>query len=604
MPADTLPKLLLEASNKWADKIALRQKDFGIWQEITWKEYLDHVRYFGMGLVKMGLQLGTKVCIQAENTQEWVYADLAIQSMGGVTVGIYPTNPAEEVHYIMDNCDGEFFIAEDEEYLEKILAVKDRLPKLKKIIVMNTKGLNRYRSDMIIGYHEVEEIGRRFCIEQPDLFEQSVKQGKADDEAVIIYTSGTTGNPKGAVLTHKNMIESVKCMQSVLQFNEKDSTISYLPLCHAIERIITVCLHLMCGFTVHFGESIDTIQRDVREIAPSIFFTVPRILERMQAEINIKMDNATVLKRKVFDWGFTQGRILAQKELTGKLSPVDLVKKVLVKLLVQNPIKEFTGFKRARWIAVGGTAVSPELLWYLRALGIQARELFGMTETFAVTVMQTDDKFEIGNTGKPFPGMEVKIAEDGELLFRTPGIFKEYYKMPEDTARVKVDGWVHSGDLGEFDKNGNLKITGRKKDIIITSGGKNVSPQLIENILKESPYIREALIIGDGRKFISALVQIETDVVGNWAQSQGIAYTTLRDLSSRPEVISLIEQEVDKANSKLNRVEKVKKIALIDKELYHEEGDVTATQKMRRSVMEQKFSYLIEPMYNSNSRAR
>ncbi|MDT3700543.1 MAG: AMP-binding protein [Thermincola sp.] len=601
MSADTLPKLLLEASKKWADKVALRQKDFGIWQEITWKEYLEHVRYFGMGLAKLGLQPGTKVCIEAENTQEWVYSDLAIQSMGGITVGIYPTNPAEEVHYIMDNCDGEFFIAEDEEHLEKILAVKDRLPKLKKIIVFNTKGLNRYRCDMIIGYHEVEEIGRKFCIEQPDLFEQSVKQGKADDEAVIIYTSGTTGHPKGAIHTQRSMIESVQCMQTVLQLNGKDTTISYLPLCHAIERIISICLHLICGTTVHFGESIDSIQRDVREIAPTVFFTVPRILERMQAEINIKMNNSTVIKRKVFNWCFTQGRILAQKEMKGKLSPVDSVKKVLVQVLVQNPIKQFTGFKRARWIAVGGAAVSSELLWFLRALGINARELFGMTETFGVSVMQTEAKFEIGNTGKPYPGVEVKIAEDGEMLFLTPGAFKGYYKMPEATAEVKRDGWVYSGDLGELDSNGCLRITGRKKDIIITSGGKNVSPQVIENVLKESPYIREALIIGDGRKFISALVQIETDVVGNWAQSQGIAYTTLRDLSSRPEVISLIEQEVEKANSKLNRVEKIKKTALIDKELYHEEGDVTATQKMRRSVMEQKFKYLIEPLYNSNN---
>lgn len=601
MTADTLPKLLLEASRKWSDRVAIRQKDFGLWQEITWREYYQHAHDFGMGLISLGLKPGDKTCIQAENTQEWLYADLGNQCAGGVTVGVYPTNPPDELRYIMENSGARFFVAENEEHLEKILAVRERVPNLQKIIVMNMKGAKKLQDPMILGFKEVEVMGRELAAKGHGLLEERIMAGKAEDPGVFIYTSGTTGYPKGVVITNHNAIESTKCMQQALQFTENENHLSYLPLCHAVERNIGIHLHLLCGFVVNFAESIDSVTRDLQEIAPTFFGAVPRILEKIQAEIIIKIDNTSSLKKKIFFWGQSRGREIFFKKLAGqKLSLSDRMAQLLLSLLVQNPIKEDTGLKRARWVFAGGAAVSNDLVIFFNALGIPLMEMFGMTELSCISTIPYD-KMKLGSAGKPFPGMAARIAEDGEILFQSPGVFKEYWGMPEATAEVKVDGWLHTGDLGEIDEDGHLKIVGRKKDIIITSGGKNVSPQFIESKLKISPFIREAMVIGDGRKYLTALVQIETDVVGNWAQNNGIAYTTLRDLSRRPEIVRLVQAHVDEVNSELNRVEQIKKFCLIDRELYHEEGDVTPTQKMKRSVMEIKFKDLIESMYGDRA---
>lgn len=603
MGADTLPKLFCEAVEKWRDRVALRQKDFGIWQEVTWHDYFEHVRDFALGLHKLGLTPGTKVCIQSENTQEWLYADLAIQSMGAVTVGVYPTNPAKELAYIMDDAEAEFFISENQEHVDKILEVRDRLPRLRKIIVMNAKGIKKYNDPMIISFKEVERLGRAVYAENPVLFMERVRAGKPDDPSVFIYTSGTTGDPKGAIISHRNVIETTRVIQDTLQLTPEDSHISYLPLCHAFERVFALYTHLMVGYVVNFAESTDSVQKDLQELAPTIFITVPRILEKMQASITIKMDNSSNLKRRVFDWGLSRGKKLALKYLNKEswTLPERLQWLILTPLLF-NPLRHFTGLKRARYILCAGAPLPPEVSLFFHSIGIKVREGFGMTELTSVTTMQYDD-IKIGTVGKPFPGYEVRIAEDGEIVFRTPGIFQGYYRRPEATAEVKRDGWLYTGDLGELDADGHLKIIGRKKDIIITSGGKNISPQFIENKLKASPYIREALVVGDGRKYLGALIQIETDVVGNWAQNQGIPYTTIRDLSSRPEVIALIQKEVDAVNAELARVEQIKKFVLIDRELYHEEGDLTATQKVRRKVMEQKFAAQVEALYREESKA-
>lgn len=602
---DTVPKLFLEAVRQRGDKVAMREKDFGVWQEVTWRDYYDHVKFFALGLKQLGLQKGSRVCIQSENNQEWVYADLAIQSAGGITVGVYPTNPAAEVGYIVNDCSAEFFIAEDQEHVDKVLEVRDRLPSLRYIISMNMKGVKTYNDPMIIGFKAVEHLGMEVSSKDPHALEDMVARTQPDDPCVLIYTSGTTGDPKGAIITHRNILESGRLLLNVLKLTDKDSHMSYLPLCHALERTFGITLHLMAGYIVHFAESIDTVQRDLQEVAPTLFITVPRILEKMQAGVKINMDNSTPLKRRVFEWALRQGQGLAQKRLAKRrLSFKERLLQPTLALLVQRPLQHFLGLSRTRYVISGGAPLPPEVCLFFHALGVPVRELFGMTELTTVTTLHFDDDIRVGTIGKVIPGWEVRVAEDGELLFRGPGVVQGYWGKPEATKElVTADGWLRTGDLGAMDPDGHLRIVGRKKDIIITSGGKNISPQYIENKLKGSPYIREALVVGDGRKYISALIQIETEVVGNWAQNRHIPFATIRDLSHRPEVIELIRQEVAKVNAELARVEQIKKFALIDKELYHEEGDLTATQKTRRAILQQKFADLIESLYCDDDRA-
>lgn len=597
---DTMPKLFLAAVKKWGPRVALREKDFGIWQEITWEDYYRHVRDFALGLVDLGLTKGAKVCIQGENNLEWLFADIAIQASGGVTVGVYPTNPAKEIEYIVNDCEAEFFISEDQENVDKILEVRDRLPQLRYIISMSMKGIKQYNDQMILGFKEVEERGRELARQNPGLFDELVARGQADDMAVLIYTSGTTGEPKGAIISHRNILESGQCLADVLKLGEKDSYVSYLPLCHALERTFSLSLHVLVGYVVSFAESTDTVQRDIQEVAPTFFISVPRIMEKIEGSIRVKVDNTTPLKRRIFNLALNKGHRAADRVL--KKEPLTLADRCwskVLNILVFRPVHHFVGLARTRYVICGGAPLSPETAAFFHALGIPLRELFGMTELTTITSLHRDE-IRVGTIGQVIPGWEVKVAEDGELLFRGPGVFQGYYGKPEATRETLIDGWLYSGDLGAMDADGQLRIIGRKKDIFITSGGKNISPQVIENALKGSPYIREAVALGDSKKFVGALIQIEMDVVGNWAQNLGIPYATIRDLSHHPQVVELIRQEVAKANDQLARVEQIKKFVFIDRELYHEEGDMTATQKMRRSAIQQKFANLIDAIYGDS----
>lgn len=606
VPAElnTTPKLFLDAVKKWGARVALREKDFGIWQEITWEDYYRHVRDFALGLVSLGLKRGTKVCIQGENNLEWLFADLATQAAGGVTVGVYPTNPPKEVQYIVNDSEAEFFISEDQENVDKILEIRDNLPRLRHIISISMKGIKQENGQTILGFKEVEERGRELGRQKPGLFEELVAQGQPDDMAVLIYTSGTTGEPKGAIISQRNVVESGKCLADVLKLTEKESYVSYLPLCHALERTFSLNVHLLVGYIVSFAESTDTIQQDIQEVAPTFFISVPRIMEKIEGGIRVKIDNTTRLKRWAFTKALKKGSMLAEKALKKEpLGAADRFWSKVFMISVLRPIHHFIGLAQARFVICGGAPLSPETAAFFHALGIPLRELFGMTELTTITCLHRDDSICIGTIGQIIPGWEVKIAEDGEMLFKGPGVFQGYYGKPEATKETIKDGWLYTGDLGSIDADGQLRIIGRKKDIIITSGGKNISPQVIENALKGSPFIREAVALGEGKKFIGALIQIEMDVMGNWAQNQGIPYATIRDLSHHPKVIELIRQEVAKANEQLARVEQVKRFVFIDRELYHEEGDMTATQKMKRSAIQQKFADLIEAIYGKSSGA-
>ncbi|MDT3700924.1 MAG: AMP-binding protein [Thermincola sp.] len=601
---NTVPKLFLDAVKTRGPRVALREKDFGIWQQLTWDDYYAHVRDFALGLVSLGLKKGDKICIQGENNLEWLFADIAIQASGGVTVGVYPTNPSKEVAYIVNDCEAEIFIGADQENVDKILEVKDQVPKLRYIISMSMKGIKHYNEKMILGFKEVEERGREMGRQKPGLFEEMVAQGQPDDVAVLIYTSGTTGEPKGAVISQRNLVESNRCLADVLKLGENDSYVSYLPLCHALERIFSIVIHILVGYVVSFAESTDTIQKDIQEVAPTFFISVPRIMEKIEGSIRVRVDNTSLLNRWVFNKALKKGYKLAEKALAKQpLSLVDRLWSAVLKIFVFGPVQHYIGLARARFVICGGAPLSPETATFFHALGIPLAELYGMTELSSITCLHRNNNICIGTIGQVIPGWEVKVDEDGELMFRGPGVFQGYYGRPEATMQTLRDGWLYTGDLGAIDADGQVRIIGRKKDIIITSGGKNISPQVIENAIKGSPYIREAVVLGEGQKFIGALIQIEMDVVGNWALNQGIPYATIRDLSHNPQVIELIRQEVNKANQQLARVEQVKKFAFIDRELYHEEGDMTATQKMKRSAIQKKFAALVDAIYGDSQGA-
>ncbi len=598
MEPDTIPKLLGRNRDLYSDKVALREKDLGIWQRVTWKEYWDHVCFFTLGLRQLGLSKGDKVSILGDNCREWLYADLAAQCASGVTVGIYPTDVASQVKYILENSESKFIVAKDQEQVDKVLEVKDDLPGLKKIIVVDMKGLRRYKDPTIISFKDVEALGRSLHEQDPGLFENMVNSTRPEDVAIIVYTSGTTGQPKGAMISHRNVIAMIRGLAQVLGFRQKDSFVSALPLCHIAERMFSLIFPMWAGCTVNFAESVATLQEDMSEISPTAFLNVPRIWEKMHSNIMIRLQDSIFFKRWIFRAMLPIGERVADFQI--KRKPVPWNWKILHSIayfLLFRPLRNHLGLLDA-WIFVSGAApLSPDLMKFYHAIGVPVRECYGMTEMSGISFMPRNNEIKIGGVGKPIPGVEFKLAPDGEILQKGDSVFEGYYGNPQATREVLADGWLHTGDVGEVDEDGDLRITDRKKDIIITAGGKNIAPSELENSLKFSPYIKEAIVIGDRRKYLSCLIQIELENVAHWAQNNRIAYTNYKSLATHPEIRKLIETEVQKTNSNFAQVERIKKFTILDKELDQDDEELTATMKVQRASIEKKFKDVIESMY-------
>jgi len=595
---DTIPHLLWRNVERYGKRVALRQKDFGVWQEISWKEYGLHVRNFCLGLISLGLKRGEHVSIFGENNPEWLYADLATQSAGAVAVGVYPTNPAKEAKYVIGHSQSVLVVCDDQEQVDKVLEVKADLPALRKIIVIDMKGLRRYRDPLILSFEGVERLGRELDQKDPELYGRLLRDLQPEDVALMVYTSGTTGPPKGAMISHTNVLNMLKALTQVLPQYEDDETVSYLPLCHVAERMMSVFVPLYVSSTVNFAESLETVQLAMREILPTIFLGVPRIWEKMLSGVIIRMKDASWLKRKIFEGFFQIGQRVTRLRLDKK--PVSLGLRLLHglgDLFLYRALKLELGLLRARVILSGAAPISPEVLRYFHSVGIPVLEGYGMTEQTGVACVNWPDNVRLGSVGKPLPGVEIQLAEDGEILIRCPHNFVGYYRDPEATARILEGGWLHTGDVGEWDAAGSLKITDRKKEIIITSGGKNIAPSEIENRLKVSPYITQAIVIGDRRKYLTALIQIDYENVGKWAQERNIAYTTFKSLAQNPQVYELIRREVEEANKDFSSVETIKRFTLLDKELDHDDDELTATLKVRRKAIHERFGPLIEAMY-------
>ncbi len=599
MKDQTIPKLLRQSAKRHANKVALREKDLGVWQNITWDQYYENVKCFSLGIVSLGLERGDKVSILSENNPEWLYADIGTQSARGVVVGVYPTNVASQVEYILGHSQSKFVVVGDQEQTDKVLEVAERLPGLKKIIVIDMKGLRKYTHPLIVAFKEVLTLGKTVDEGDPGLFDRMVNETDAEDTALMVYTSGTTGKPKGAMISHRNAIASAENFITATPFKERDSVVSYLPLCHIAERSFSVFYPLVVGgITVNFAETIDTVQQNLREIAPTIFFAVPRIWEKMHAGHVMRMRDATWLKRLVDRWCLRIGRACYEKRQENNgISYGWKILYAIAFIIHFHPLQRIWGLNRARNLYTGGAPTPPEVSVFFHGIGLPVRELYGLTECTGICTVHQGEDIRIGTVGQLAPGVELKLGDDGELVFKSEGVFQGYYRNPEATAETIKDGWLYSGDVGRLTEHGHVKVIDRKKDIIITSGGKNISPQEIENEFKASPFIKDAVVVGDGRKYLTALILIEYDNVGKWAEDNHIAYTTFRDLSQKGEIFELISQITKDVNRKFAQVETVKKFTVLDKELDQDDDELTATQKVRRKIIEEKYRDVIAAMY-------
>jgi long-chain acyl-CoA synthetase len=515
-----------------------------------------------------------------------------------VSVGIYPTNSAEQVKYVLDHSQSRFVVVKDQEQADKVLQVKEELTLLQKIIVIDMKGLRHYNERLIISYQDVEALGREALRKDPGAFLRLVGEGRAEDVAFIVYTSGTTGHPKGAMLSHRNVIhQTLYALQPVLNFSDRDTLLSYLPLCHILERSLTMSMPLVFGYTVNFAESIDTVQQNIQEIRPTFFAAVPRILEKLYSSVQIKIADTTRFKRWMYDLWKPVGLKVSGFKMNNERVPLPwLILYVFGYLFSFRSVRDKVGMLNCRTLMSGGAPIAPEVLTFFRSLGVRTVEMYGATETSG-TISGPHKKIKHGSVGEPCQGLEFRLADDGEIQVKGDSIFVGYYRDAEATCEVVCDGWYCTGDVGQLDEDNHLYIVDRKKDIIITSGGKNISPSEIENKLKCSMYIKEAIAIGDRRKYVSALVQIDYENVGNWAQKNKIAYTTYRSLAENPKVKELIKQEIDLANEGLANVESVKKFKILEKELDQDDEELTATQKVKRKTIEKRFVKEIEEMY-------
>ncbi|MBU2549789.1 MAG: AMP-binding protein [Proteobacteria bacterium] len=598
MGAGTVPAKFLETARKFGDRVALREKEFGIWREITWNEYARDVRWTCMSLVSLGLEKGGCISVLSENNPKWLAADIGCQSAGGITVGIYTTNAPFEVQYILYHSESRVAMVEDEEQLDKVLEVWGECPALDWVVVFDMEGLRHFKNDRVMSWDEFMERGRNTDRENPERYEEMVQSVEPDDVAIFIYTSGTTGMPKAAMLSHRNILWTSDMLVEVWGTSEKDEILSFLPLAHIAERTNSVLGPMTSGCVVSFAENIDTVPEDLREVQPTIYFAVPRFWEKFYTGVYITMKDAIWIARAAFRWAERLGRQVAEYQLGHKPVPTWLrIRHFLADKLVFKNVRRSLGMDRSRLLISGAAPVSPEILKFFHGMGLPLREVYGQTEGCGPTSTHMGDDIVIGTVGKPMPGIDVRIAEDGEILVRGPNVFQGYFKNPDLTSETIVDGWLHSGDVGEFDGQGNLKITDRKKDIIITSGGKNITPQHIENELKFSPYISDAIIIGDRRKYLTALIMLDEETIMKYAQDERIPFTTYKSLTQAPEAVKLIGKEVEEVNKKLARVEQVKKFRLLDIKLTSEDGELTATMKLKRRMINEKYKDLIESMY-------
>jgi long-chain acyl-CoA synthetase len=603
----TVPQLFLERAAERPDVVALRYKDFGLYQEATWRRYREEVEAFAHGLRALGVVPGDRIAIMGDPCFEYFIADMAGLALGAITYGIYTTCSVAEVRYQLENAAAKIFVAENQEYVDKVFEITAPLPDLKRIVVADTRAMFNYRDDRIISFRDVQRLGRKSLEQDPSFLERSVAAVKPEHIAVFVYTSGTTGPPKAAMLTHRDLM--VGMVHTYLQgFPELDRgqhrIITHLPLAHLVERSMSLCLMLIADVVPHIGEEPDNLRETMVEVEPTFFHAVPRIWEKIASSILVNMDRSSPLKRLAYRLATAIGRRYAECLWQRKAPGVGIrFLQTLARALVLRPMLMKVGLHRLQSALTAGAPIPPRVqaLWHI--WGVNLRNLYGITE-HTLVLCQVGPFPKPGDAGLPLYPKEIHLAADGELLVRGPGMFAGYWGNEAATREVVRDGWLHTGDVADRTPEGYFRIVDRKKDIMVTAGGKNIAPSEIENLLKSSPYISEAVLFADGRKFPSALIEIDFDTVADWARQHGVLYTSFASLAQHPRVVQLIAREIDRANEQLARVEQVKKFRIIPKELDPEEGDTTPTRKVKRRHMYQLFQDLVEEMYRDEREAR
>jgi long-chain acyl-CoA synthetase len=600
LSANSLPAQLRDIAANEPDRVALREKVFGVWEETTYSDYWQMVQIVGAAFIELGVHPGDRIAIHSENRKAWVYSELGAHAIQAVSVGVYPTNPAAEVGYLLRHSEAVVLVAEDQEQVDKALEVKDQLPDLRHIVYLEPRGLSQYDDPLLMSWDDFIAFGRARLESEPNVVSDLVDAIDAEDTACLVYTSGTTGPPKGAMLSQRNLIwVGDKVIDYLVGVDDRETDyLSYLPLCHILEKLFTVVLGLKSQATVNFAESIDTVAHDLVEVQPTVFVAVPRIWEKMQAGVIIRMSDASRVKQLVYQAAFSAGSKNADRILAGgRRGLLGNIQHGIFHVLAYRSLRQKLGLRYCETAISGAAPIAPEVLKFFMSLGVPIREGYGMTENIGYATVNLEGRVKIGTVGEPYPEANLKLAEDGEILMKHPGVFMGYFKNSEATAAtIDEEGYLHTGDVGEWDGE-HIRIVDRKKDIIITSGGKNLSPSEIENKLKVSPFVKEAMVVGDRRKFVSALIGIEFDTVSNWALRRDIAFTTYRDLSEKPEVRELFQEVVTDVNEDLAQAEQIKQFRLIPKELDHEDGELTATQKVKRSEIAARFGDLIGDIY-------
>jgi len=595
---DTIPQLFWKSVQQRGNKVALREKKWGLWQPTPWSEYGEKAREIGMALIALGLERGDVCAILSENNKEWLFADMGILGVGGITNGVYTTDQPKQIAHLINDSASKFIFVENEEQLDKILEIRQETPCLEKIIIFDPDGLRDFQDDMVMTLDAFYEKGRAFLKTHDNLWAQEIAAAKPDDVMVLIYTSGTTGPPKGAMICHRNAMFQMELAQILAPSDKHDEQLSFLPLCHIAERLFSILWPLNSGATINFVEELDTIPENIREVSPTVFFGVPRIWEKFYSTIMIQMKDATRIEQWCFHRAFALGHRVSELQLENKPLPLGLkISHWIASQVVFKNLRRMMGMDRVHTAFTAAAPISPNLIKWYRALGVELYEIYGQTECTGIATANYAGMNKVSSIGVAVAQTKIVLSEQGEMWIQGPHVFLGYHNQPEKTAETLVDGWLHTGDVGIVDADGFYNITDRMKDIIITSGGKNISPSEIENQLKFSIYISDAVVIGDQRKYLSCLIMIDADTVFKFAQDHDVPFTNYTSLCHTEEIQALIGHEVEQVNQQLARVETIKKFRLIDHQLLPEDEELTPTMKLKRKFIHQKYKELIESMY-------
>ena len=601
----TLPRLLRRNARELGDRPAIREKDRGIWQTWSWRQYLDQVQDLALGLASLGFRRGDRLSVIGDNRPRLYWAQVAAQSLGGISVPVYQDSIAKELAYVWNHAEVSVIVAEDQEQVDKVVALRDQLPALRLVIYDDPRGMTGYRHDWLKSFEDVQEAGRKFGVEHPAFIEDEIERGRADDVAIISYTSGTTGNPKGAMITHANAIGVAESFRQASRLVPEDTSLAYLPMAWAGDSVYTLFASLEAGFCANCPESPETVQRDLRELGPSTLLAPPRIWENMLTAVLVRAADATPLKRRTFDYFRAAAERAEILRTEGKPLPAGLrLATALGEFFVYGPVRDQLGLRRTKWALTGGAPLGPDTFRFFRSIGVNLKQVYGSTETTGLVSLQPDREANPTTAGRPVPGVEVKIGDRGEVLVKGCTVFKGYFRNEGATQEViDPDGWFRTGDAGFIDPRGHLVIIDRAKDVGTLTDGTPFAPQFIENKLKFSPYVREAVAFGNDKPFVAAMIAIDPGTVGNWAERRGIPYTSYMDLSQKPEVREMIREEIRRGNETLPEATRIRRFLLLTKDLEADDAEITRTRKVRRRYVADKYATVIDALYGGAAEA-